>query len=84
MLKYESFGGFVNYLSAVSHGVAWSTKKISLQQLSVSSSTDSTISTDISTTIRHIEIWIRVLGSSSVYIEIPLVDTYWVSSSIDS
>ncbi|KAF2840221.1 hypothetical protein M501DRAFT_1002531 [Patellaria atrata CBS 101060] len=32
MLKYGSFGGSVNYLSAVNHGVAWSTKKISLQQ----------------------------------------------------
>ncbi|KAF2840988.1 hypothetical protein M501DRAFT_1002073, partial [Patellaria atrata CBS 101060] len=39
-------------------------EKVSLQQLFVSSSTDSTISTDIST----------ILGSSSVYIEIPLVD----------
>ncbi|KAF2841760.1 hypothetical protein M501DRAFT_1001041, partial [Patellaria atrata CBS 101060] len=39
MLKYGSFDGSVKYLSAVSHGVAWSTKKISLQQLSVSSST---------------------------------------------
>ncbi|KAF2835309.1 hypothetical protein M501DRAFT_999364, partial [Patellaria atrata CBS 101060] len=39
-------------------------EKVSLQQLFISSSTDSSISTIISTT----------LSSSSVYIEIPLVD----------
>ncbi|KAF2836160.1 hypothetical protein M501DRAFT_997407, partial [Patellaria atrata CBS 101060] len=40
-------------------------EKVSLQQLFVSSSTDSSISTDISTIMRYIEIWIRVLGSFS-------------------
>ncbi|KAF2836641.1 hypothetical protein M501DRAFT_996864, partial [Patellaria atrata CBS 101060] len=49
-------------------------EKVSLHQLFVSSSTYPTISTDISTAIRYMEIWIRVLRSSSVYIEIPLVD----------
>ncbi|KAF2836537.1 hypothetical protein M501DRAFT_996729, partial [Patellaria atrata CBS 101060] len=39
-------------------------EKVSLQQLFISSSTDSTISTDISTT----------LSSSLVYIEIPSID----------